>query len=90
MQTSRFSLKFAVVFTVATLLSAQASAQAQSCNDEEGADAAQTYVDQCLEVSPATRPPCNADNPCQLIWDETTRGCQMLGNDAPGFCGEYL
>lgn len=90
MQTFRFSLKFAALVAAATLLSAEASAQAQSCKDEEGSDAARTYVDQCLEVSPATRPPCNADNPCQLIWDETTRGCQMLGNDAPDFCGDYL
>ena len=46
-------------------------------------------ADECLEVSPATHPPCNADNPCQMIWDEIARGCKMLGNDAPAYCSDY-
>ena len=50
--------------------SPSAQAAAQSCTAEVGAEEAQTYVDQCLEVSAATHPPCNADNPCQMIWDE--------------------
>lgn len=62
---------------------------AQTCTAEVGAEEAQTYVDQCLEVSPATRPPCNAENACQLIWDEIARGCAMLGEDAPDFCSDY-
>jgi hypothetical protein len=80
-------LKFATFAAVA--LFAAGDALAQSCREEVGADEAQMYVDQCLEVSPATRPPCNAENPCQLIWDEISRGCAMLGNDAPGFCSDY-
>lgn len=78
----------AAVVAVVSLFSTQAFA-AQSCNAQVGEDEAQTYVDQCLEVSPATRPPCNGENPCQLIWDEISRGCAMLGNDAPGFCSDY-
>jgi hypothetical protein len=77
----------AVVFVTAIVVASNAIAQ--SCADDAGAEEAATYVDQCLEVSPATRPPCNADNPCQLIWDEIARGCAMLGNDAPEFCSEY-
>lgn len=65
------------------------SAAAASCRDEAGEADAQTYVDQCLEVSPATRPPCNAENACDLIISEIVRGCEMLGNDAPAFCGDY-
>lgn len=81
------SLKLA---TFATLgLFAVSDALAQSCSQEVGADDAQTYVDQCLEVSPATHPPCNAENPCQMIWDEISRGCAMLGNDAPAYCSDY-
>lgn len=81
------SLKLA---TFATLgLFAVSDALAQSCSQEVGADDAQTYVDQCLEVSPATHPPCNAENPCQMIWDEISRGCAMLGNDAPAYCADY-
>ena len=64
-------------------------ALADSCSDEVGSDDAQMYVDQCLEVSAATHPPCNADNPCQMIWDEIARGCKMLGNDAPAYCSDY-
>lgn len=74
---------------VAVSLFAASDALAQSCRQEVGADEAQMYVDQCLEVSPATRPPCNAENPCQLIWDEISRGCAMLGNDAPAYCADY-
>lgn len=66
-----------------------AQAMAQSCRAEVGAEEAQTYVEQCLEVSAATRPPCNAENACQMIWDEIARGCDMLGNDAPEFCADY-
>jgi hypothetical protein len=64
-------------------------ALAQSCRDEAGKAQAQSYVDQCLEVSPATHPPCNADNDCQVIIDEIIRGCDMLKGDAPGFCADY-
>ena len=65
------------------------SAMAASCRDEAGKQQAQTYVDQCLEVSPATHPPCNADNDCQMIIDEIVRGCEFLKEDAPGFCSDY-
>lgn len=69
------------------LLAIQASAQ--SCTDEVGAEEAQIYADQCIEVSPATRPPCNVQNSCNLIVDEIIRGCDMLGEDAPSFCADY-
>ena len=78
----------ASVLATAALFAAS-NALAQTCTDHAGAEDAQIYVQQCLEVSPATRPPCNADNPCELIWDEIARGCAMLGNDAPDFCSEY-
>jgi len=77
---------------VATLFSLgqfSVTAAAQTCTEEVGADEAQTYVDHCLEVSPATRPPCNAENACQLIVEEIVRGCDMLGEDAPEFCADY-
>lgn len=77
----------AAIFLIGLFTASAASAQ--SCNEEVGTDDAQTYVDQCLEVSPATRPPCNGENPCQLIWDEIARGCAMLGPDAPDYCSDY-
>jgi len=61
-------------------------ADAPSCRDSAGTEQAQRYVAQCLQVSPATHPPCNAANACDLIIDEIRRGCDLLGHDAPAFC----
>lgn len=69
-------------------------ALAQSCDNEVGAELAATYVEQCIEVSPATRPPCNAENTCELIRNEIARGCAGLAEDmpegVPDFCAEYI
>ncbi|HHZ10897.1 MAG TPA: hypothetical protein GX405_19195 [Rhizobiales bacterium] len=73
----------------AAMLFCASPAAAQTCRAEVGGEEARTYVEQCLEVSPATRPPCNAENACQLIWDEIARGCALLGEDAPDFCSDY-
>lgn len=68
----------------------QASATAiGSCNASVGKKEAQRLVEECLKVSPATHPPCNAQNSCALITDEIRRGCGMIGAGAPGFCGEF-
>ena len=80
---------FGLAILFAASLFAITDALAQSCSEEVGAEQAQTYADQCLEVSPATHPPCNADNPCQMIWSEVWRGCDMLGEDRPAFCADY-
>ncbi|WP_283843561.1 hypothetical protein [Brevundimonas albigilva] len=39
-------------------------------------------------VSPATRPPCNAANPCEMIQAEIDRSCAMWARDgnAPKEC----
>jgi hypothetical protein len=60
-----------------------------SCLVSAGAKRGAQLVKQCLQVSPATHPPCNAENACSLIVDEIRRGCGLLGQDAPGFCAEY-
>jgi hypothetical protein len=60
-----------------------------SCSQAVGAAEARKLVDQCLAVSPGTHPPCNAQNSCQLIVDEIKRGCNLIGQGAPGFCSEY-
>jgi hypothetical protein len=68
-------------------------AQAASCRAELGAAKVATLVAQCTEVSPATHPPCNADNPCALIISEIKRGCGFFtpGSTpkAPAFCRNY-
>ncbi len=60
-----------------------------SCRISVGAKRSATLVNECIQVSPATHPPCNAQNACSLIVGEIRRGCGMLGPDAPGFCAEY-
>ena len=61
-------------------------AGAEGCAGEIGQRAAEQLVLQCRDVSPATRPPCNVANSCELIRDEIARGCSMLGDDAPEYC----
>jgi hypothetical protein len=68
---------------------ARAGAPGRTCTEAVGAQRAEQLAKQCLEVSPATHPPCNAQNTCGLITDEIKRSCQLLGHDAPGFCNEY-
>ena len=67
---------------------------AQTCEEDVGLDLAAAYVEQCLEVSPATHPPCNVENSCELIQDELARGCALLASDSPelvpDYCAEYL
>jgi hypothetical protein len=60
-----------------------------SCIDERGRAQARELVSQCLQVSPATHPPCNASNACSLIEEEIARSCKLLGNDQPDFCDDY-
>ena len=65
-------------------------ALAQSCRQEAGPQRSQILVDRCIEVSPATHPPCNAANPCAMITGEIVRSCAMLtGADRPVWCGQY-
>lgn len=71
-----------------TPVAAAASSDAP-CSETAGKSKADEYVQQCLQVSPATHPPCNASNACQLIVDEIERGCAMIDHDAPAFCANY-
>jgi Lysozyme inhibitor LprI len=60
------------------------------CSRSVDRSIADTLVRQCMQVSPATHPPCNADNACDLIRDEIKRGCAMLDKeDAPAFCAGF-
>lgn len=53
-----------------------------SCSAEIGETAARKLVQQCIAVSPATRPPCNVANSCAMIGNEVARGCAIIGADA--------
>ena len=62
------------------------SAAKLSCKQELGEQRAAQLVKQCVTVSPATHPPCNAANSCQMIEDEIERGCNIVGSWNVLFC----
>ena len=71
-------------------LPADGEAPEGSCLAEIGEDSARQLVDQCLSISPATRPPCNVLNSCDMIRDEIARGCGFGDtSDNPDYCAEY-
>ncbi|MGX1745757.1 MULTISPECIES: hypothetical protein [unclassified Brevundimonas] len=51
------------------------------CRETLGETASARLVQRCIAVSPATRPPCNAANPCDLIQGEIDRSCAMWTRD---------
>lgn len=68
-------------------LPAGAPVPATDCRSEIGEAASARLVQRCIAVSPATRPPCNALNPCALIQSEIDRSCAMITDgDTPGAC----
>jgi hypothetical protein len=61
-----------------------------TCEQEIGAEAASVLVGQCIQMSPATHPPCNAQNSCDMIRDEIRRGCGFGDTtNNPDFCSDY-
>ncbi|MET0258968.1 MAG: hypothetical protein ABW179_10350 [Methylobacterium sp.] len=83
----RRAVRFGVLLSL--LVAVATPAKAESCHAEVGRTAAARLVERCLEVSPATRPPCNAANACALIESEIVRGCRIVAEDAPGWCADY-
>lgn len=75
-----------------------------SCKSMAGPERSAADVRHCLEVTPATHPPCNAQNPCELIIGEIARGCRLIreglvahpewrntaGLRDPAWCAAYI
>jgi len=80
------SLLFSLLISLFAVF--QANAADKTCAEAIGQKRAELLVKQCTSVSPATRPPCNVANSCELINSEVERGCGLLGDDpnAPDFC----
>jgi hypothetical protein len=56
----------------------------RSCAVDIGAVAAANHVKMCRNVSPASHPPCNAENSCAMIEEEIARSCALFdGKGAP-------
>ncbi|HYC68146.1 hypothetical protein [Brevundimonas sp.] len=72
-----------------TVLAAAPAGEPGSCLGEVGAAASARLVERCIAVSPATHPPCNAANPCEMIQGEIDRACEMYGpgEAKPAECG---
>ena len=72
------------------------AARMRPCAETAGPERSALMVRQCLQVSPATHPPCNAANICRLIRDEIIRGCSLFrtgqagSTPEPEFCKDYL
>ena len=67
---------------------APAEASSTACTLDQGSDAAMDLVRRCMAVSTASHPPCNPNNPCQLIQDEIDRACAAYkpGETKPAEC----
>src|SRR5690606_25900538 len=85
----------AIILFLFSSICASAGGLGATCREEAGEKQSALYVEQCLNVSPATHPPCNAANPCALIIDEIKRGCgffsaaELEEYDLP-YCRAYL
>ena len=54
-------------------------ANALQCDAQIGQAAAKRLAERCLQVSPASHPPCNVANSCEMIQGEIDRACAMYG-----------
>ena len=81
-------LQAILVFLLCAALPYSANAQEKSCAADLGKKNSEILVSWCLNVSPATRPPCNSANACSLITDEIKRGCEFLEKEKnpPYYC----
>jgi hypothetical protein len=67
---------------------APAEASSTACTLDQGSDGAMDLVRRCVAVSTASHPPCNPENPCQVIQDEIDRACAAYkpGETKPAEC----
>ncbi len=80
-ESSRSSIIIPAAINSTTASSSTASSSDGTCLSEIGKAASDRLVERCIMVSPATHPPCNAANACQMIQDEIDRSCAMYGPD---------
>lgn len=86
-------MKNVFIFVCALAVSFQCWAMEKSCLKEVGKKKAEVLVDHCLQVSTATRPPCNNENSCSMMIEVIEYGCTNLKDDPklyPKFCDSYL
>ena len=72
--------------TATSSVSVSGDPDALRCDQQIGKAAAKRLVNRCLMVSPASHPPCNTANACEMIRDEIKRSCDLFGADKPKEC----
>lgn len=60
-----------------------ANTKIRSCIEELVLEKANILARICLELSPATHPPCNAENSCSIIRAEIKRSCDYIMKFSP-------
>jgi hypothetical protein len=65
-----------LAITVGLLTLIPAASRADSCAAEIGIKRAKVLAARCIEISPATHPPCNIGNSCALVRQEIIRSCK--------------
>ncbi len=78
-ESNRSSIVIPVAASSAAISSTTISSSDGTCLSEIGKTASDRLVERCIMVSPATHPPCNAANSCQMIQGEIDRSCAMYG-----------
>lgn len=80
-ESSRSSIVVPAAVSSAAISSSPIPSSEATCLSEIGKAASDRLVQRCIMVSPATHPPCNAANTCQMIQGEIDRSCAMYGAD---------
>ena len=88
MRTTRYGTAFRLLAAAAILALGPIAANAASCQAQVGAARANLYVKECLAITTATHPPCNAENSCEVIGQHIQTMCAQDPH-APVWCQAY-
>lgn len=88
MRNVRCGAAFRLFAAAAILALGPIAVEAASCQAQVGAARAGLYVKQCLAITTATHPPCNADNSCEVIGQHIQTMCAQDPH-APVWCQAY-
>lgn len=62
-----------------------------ACRLFAGEAGARRIVKACIQVSPATHPPCHPDNSCDIMLREIRRSCALFdAGGKPQQCADYV
>lgn len=88
MRTARCGTAIRLLAVAALFALGPIAAHAASCQAQAGAARADLYVKECLAITTATHPPCNAENSCEVIGQHIQTMCAQDPH-APVWCQAY-